>query len=170
MHLNHQINSVTVSQPGRVCRWPLTWLAICCPCRRCRDLDARAKNERYRTMFRLTQDERLDGHTDCTLWTPFAKMHVVGQLFISNNYICFNSREEDLCQLIIPLREVNKLLMNPGQFSNTQTFTPPTKVWVKAAVSSIRHWIHLLTLNPPSHQYWRLSVFVQVWLWCSASF
>uniref|UniRef100_A0A673A2N6 TBC1 domain family member 9B n=1 Tax=Sphaeramia orbicularis TaxID=375764 RepID=A0A673A2N6_9TELE len=74
------------------------------PCKT--DLDARAKNERYRAMFRLTQDERLDGHTDCTLWTPFAKMHVVGQLFISNNYICFNSREEDLCQLIIPLREV----------------------------------------------------------------
>ncbi|XP_043982525.1 TBC1 domain family member 9B isoform X3 [Gambusia affinis] len=71
-----------------------------------RDFDARAKNERYRSMFRLTQDERLDGHTDCTLWTPFAKMHVVGQLFISNNYICFSSREEDLCQLIIPLREV----------------------------------------------------------------
>ncbi|KAM7389262.1 hypothetical protein PAMP_023250 [Pampus punctatissimus] len=72
-----------------------------------RDFDARAKNERYRTMFRLTQDERLDGHTDCTLWTPFAKMHVVGQLFISNNYICFNSRDEELCQLIIPLREVS---------------------------------------------------------------
>uniref|UniRef100_A0A8C2X069 TBC1 domain family member 9B n=1 Tax=Cyclopterus lumpus TaxID=8103 RepID=A0A8C2X069_CYCLU len=75
------------------------------PCKT--DLDARAKNERYRMAFRLTQDERLDGHTDCTLWTPFAKMHVVGQLFISNNYICFNSREEDLCQLIIPLREVS---------------------------------------------------------------
>uniref|UniRef100_A0A674PEX8 TBC1 domain family member 9B n=1 Tax=Takifugu rubripes TaxID=31033 RepID=A0A674PEX8_TAKRU len=72
-----------------------------------RDLDARAKNERYRSMFRLTQDERLDGHTGCTLWTPFAKMHVIGQLFISNNYICFNSREEDVCQLIIPLREVS---------------------------------------------------------------
>uniref|UniRef100_A0A8C2G2X0 TBC1 domain family member 9B n=1 Tax=Cyprinus carpio TaxID=7962 RepID=A0A8C2G2X0_CYPCA len=71
-----------------------------------RDLDARAKNERYRALFRLTQDERLDGHTDCTLWTPFAKMHVVGQMFVSNNYICFASREEDLCQLIIPLREV----------------------------------------------------------------
>lgn len=85
----------------------LTRSAVSCLCRCYRDLDARAKNERYRTMFRLTQDERLDGHTDCTLWTPFAKMHVVGQLFISNNYICFNSREEDLCQLIIPLREVN---------------------------------------------------------------
>ncbi|XP_052367138.1 TBC1 domain family member 9B-like isoform X3 [Oncorhynchus keta] len=72
-----------------------------------RDLDARAKNERYRALFRLTQDERLDGHTDCTLWTPFAKMHIVGQLFVSNNYICFCSREEDLCQLIIPLREVS---------------------------------------------------------------
>ncbi|KAM3866703.1 TBC1 domain family member 9B [Diretmus argenteus] len=72
-----------------------------------RDLDARAKNERYRAAFRLTQDERLDGHTDCTLWTPFAKMHVIGQLFISNNYICFSSREEELCQLIIPLREVS---------------------------------------------------------------
>ncbi|XP_024918795.1 TBC1 domain family member 9B isoform X2 [Cynoglossus semilaevis] len=72
-----------------------------------RDLDARAKNERYRAMFRLTQDERLDGHTDCTLWAPFAKMHVVGQLFISNNYICFNSKEEEVCQLIIPLREVS---------------------------------------------------------------
>lgn len=67
-------------------------------------------------MFRLTQDERLDGHTDCTLWTPFAKMHVVGQLFISNNYICFNSREEDLCQLIIPLREVNVI---SGQISES---------------------------------------------------
>lgn len=66
-------------------------------------------------MFRLTQDERLDGHTDCTLWTPFAKMHVVGQLFISNNYICFNSKEEDLCQLIIPLREVSKVLIGAGQ-------------------------------------------------------
>lgn len=64
--------------------------------------------------FRLTQDERLDGHTDCTLWTPFAKMHVVGQLFISNNYICFSSKEEDLCQLIIPLREVRGQVGTPS--------------------------------------------------------
>lgn len=88
------------------CRQCLTWSDLFVSL--CRDLDARAKNERYRSMFRLTQDERLDGHTDCTLWTPFAKMHVVGQLYISNNYICFSSREEDLCQLIIPLREVSQ--------------------------------------------------------------
>ncbi|KAM4749662.1 LOW QUALITY PROTEIN: TBC1 domain family member 9B [Rhinophrynus dorsalis] len=71
-----------------------------------RDLDARAKNERYRATFRLPRDERLDGHTDCTLWTPFAKMHIPGQMYVSNNYICFSSKEEEVCLLIIPLREV----------------------------------------------------------------
>ncbi|XP_013363311.1 PREDICTED: TBC1 domain family member 9B [Chinchilla lanigera] len=71
-----------------------------------RDLDARAKNECYRATFRLPRDERLDGHTSCTLWTPFNKLHNPGQMFISNNYICFASKEEDACHLIIPLREV----------------------------------------------------------------
>lgn len=72
-----------------------------------RDLDARAKSERYRALFRLPKDEKLDGHTDCTLWTPFNKMHILGQMFVSTNYICFNSKEENLCSLIIPLWEVS---------------------------------------------------------------
>ncbi|KAG8453928.1 hypothetical protein GDO86_000524 [Hymenochirus boettgeri] len=71
-----------------------------------RDLDARAKSEQYRALFRLPKDEKLDGHTDCTLWTPFSKRHIMGQMFVSTNYICFNSKEENLCSLIIPLREV----------------------------------------------------------------
>ncbi|KAM8938850.1 TBC1 domain family member 9 isoform 2-T2 [Pelodytes ibericus] len=71
-----------------------------------RDLDARAKSERYRSLFRLPKDEKLDGHTDCTLWTPFSKQHIFGQMFVSTNYICFTSKEENLCSLIIPLREV----------------------------------------------------------------
>nr|DBA28973.1 TPA: hypothetical protein GDO54_009249 [Pyxicephalus adspersus] len=71
-----------------------------------RDLDARAKSERYRSLFRLPKNEKLDGHTDCTLWTPFSKRHIVGQMFVSTNYICFTSKEENLCSLIIPLREV----------------------------------------------------------------
>ncbi|XP_041049022.1 TBC1 domain family member 9B-like isoform X2 [Carcharodon carcharias] len=71
-----------------------------------RDLDARAKSERYRSTFQLPKDEKLDGHTECTLWTPFNKMHIVGQMFVSNNYICFASKEEEVCNLIIPLREV----------------------------------------------------------------
>uniref|UniRef100_A0A4W5NCD3 TBC1 domain family member 9 n=1 Tax=Hucho hucho TaxID=62062 RepID=A0A4W5NCD3_9TELE len=72
-----------------------------------RDLDARAKSERYRALFRLPKDEKLDGHTGCTLWTPFNKMHILGQMFVSTNYICFTSKEETLCSLIIPLREVS---------------------------------------------------------------
>ncbi|XP_060096321.1 TBC1 domain family member 9B isoform X2 [Heteronotia binoei] len=71
-----------------------------------RDLDARAKNEWYRATFRLPKDERLDGHTDCTLWTAFNKIHILGQMFVSNNYICFASKAEEACHLIIPLREV----------------------------------------------------------------
>ncbi|TMS23230.1 TBC1 domain family member 9 [Larimichthys crocea] len=33
-------------------------------------------------------------------------MHILGQMFVSTNYICFTSKEETLCSLIIPLREV----------------------------------------------------------------
>ncbi|KAL4618166.1 TBC1 domain family member 9-like isoform X1 [Arapaima gigas] len=69
-------------------------------------LKRRAKSERYRSLFRLPKDEKLDGHTDCTLWIPFSKKHAVGQLFVSNNYICFSSKEEAQCSLVIPLREV----------------------------------------------------------------
>ncbi|XP_078713101.1 TBC1 domain family member 9B-like isoform X2 [Lampetra fluviatilis] len=71
-----------------------------------RDLDARVKSEAYCSAFRLPRDERLDGHTDCTLWLPFSKMHAAGQLYVSSNYLCFSSREEGLCSLVIPLREV----------------------------------------------------------------
>ena len=97
-----------------------SWHSLNPPSPPSRDLDARAKNERYRTLFRLTQEERLDGHTDCTLWAPFAKMHVTGQLFISNNYICFASREEDLCNLIIPLREVGSCTHARGRTRTRQ--------------------------------------------------
>lgn len=57
-----------------------------------RDLDARAHSEAYRLMFRLPANEKLDGSIDCTLLTPFNKKHVNGRLFLSQNYICFESR------------------------------------------------------------------------------
>uniref|UniRef100_A0A672I233 TBC1 domain family member 9 n=1 Tax=Salarias fasciatus TaxID=181472 RepID=A0A672I233_SALFA len=91
-----------------------------------RDLDARAKSERYRALFRLPKDEKLDGHTDCTLWTPFNKMHILGQMFVSTNYICFTSKEETLCSLIIPLREADSSNVLPSPLSistkNRMTF------------------------------------------------
>uniref|UniRef100_A0AAQ4S3J1 TBC1 domain family member 9 n=1 Tax=Gasterosteus aculeatus aculeatus TaxID=481459 RepID=A0AAQ4S3J1_GASAC len=81
------------------------------------------KSERYRALFRLPKDEKLDGHTDCTLWTPFNKMHILGQMFVSTNYICFTSKEETLCSLIIPLREASCFL--PKYTKNRMTFLSP---------------------------------------------
>ena len=57
-----------------------------------RDLDARAHSEAYRLLFRLPATEKLDGSTSATLWTPYNKRHVWGLMFLSQNYLCFESR------------------------------------------------------------------------------
>ncbi|XP_063983611.1 TBC1 domain family member 9B isoform X2 [Diachasmimorpha longicaudata] len=71
-----------------------------------RDLDARAHSEAYRLQFRLPGVEKLDGCIDATLWTPYDKHHVWGKIFLSQNYLCFESRVRQLVSLVIPLREV----------------------------------------------------------------
>ncbi|KAF5307076.1 hypothetical protein FQR65_LT07135 [Abscondita terminalis] len=76
-----------------------------------RDLDARVHSEAYRLMFRLPVNEKLDGSIDCTLMTPYNKKHVSGRLFLSQNYICFESRVKSLVSLVIPLRDI-KLVEN----------------------------------------------------------
>lgn len=57
-----------------------------------RDLDARAMTENYKITFRLPMNEKLDGMISCTLWTPYNKQHIWGKMYLSNNYICFESR------------------------------------------------------------------------------
>ena len=57
-----------------------------------RDLDAKARSETFRNRFRLPGVERLDGDTDCSLWTPYNKHYVSGSIYISSNYICFASK------------------------------------------------------------------------------
>ncbi|XP_066146218.1 TBC1 domain family member 9 isoform X1 [Euwallacea fornicatus] len=75
-----------------------------------RDLDARAQSEAYRMMFRLPSSEKLDGSIDCTLMTPYNRRHVAGRLFLSQNYICFESRHlfqvKAQVSVVIPLRDV----------------------------------------------------------------
>ncbi|XP_059170667.1 TBC1 domain family member 9B-like isoform X2 [Physella acuta] len=72
-----------------------------------RDLDAKARSERFRLAFRLPLTEKLDGDEECTLWTPFNKQHVWGKLYLSNNYMCFASRVKDLVMLTIPMRDIS---------------------------------------------------------------
>ncbi|XP_039723019.1 TBC1 domain family member 8 isoform X6 [Pteropus medius] len=71
-----------------------------------KDLKARAQNEFFRAFFRLPRQEKLHAVVDCSLWTPFSRCHTVGQMFASDSYICFASKEDGCCNVILPLREV----------------------------------------------------------------
>ncbi|XP_034807928.1 TBC1 domain family member 8 isoform X1 [Pan paniscus] len=71
-----------------------------------RDLEARAQNEFFRAFFRLPRKEKLHAVVDCSLWTPFSRCHTAGRMFASDSYICFASREDGCCKIILPLREV----------------------------------------------------------------
>ncbi|KAM5318576.1 TBC1 domain family member 8 isoform 3-T3 [Glossophaga mutica] len=71
-----------------------------------RHLEARAQNEFFRAFFRLPRPEKLHTIMDCALWTPFSRCHTVGRMFTSDSYICFASKEDGCCNVILPLREV----------------------------------------------------------------
>ena len=113
-----------------------------------RDLDARAHSEAYRIQFRLPAAEKLDGSIDATLWTPYNKRHVWGKIFLSQNYLCFESRVSflrafplsffifysfsifpflrcsqvrQMVSLVVPLREVRLVEQAENQSSNAVT-------------------------------------------------
>ncbi|XP_036598453.1 TBC1 domain family member 8 isoform X2 [Trichosurus vulpecula] len=71
-----------------------------------RDLEARAQNEFFRAFFRLPRKEKLHEVIDCSLWTPFSRCHTVGRMFASDSYVCFASKEDGCCNVVLPLREV----------------------------------------------------------------
>ncbi|GAB6031060.1 TBC1 domain member 9 [Chamberlinius hualienensis] len=71
-----------------------------------RDLDARAHSGSFRANFRLPMKEKLDGSTTCTHLPQFNKKAIWGKLYISNNYICFESRVKNLMSLVIPLSNI----------------------------------------------------------------
>ena len=71
-----------------------------------RDLDAKARSEHYRSMFRLPNREMLDGNVVCSCWTPYAKRYVSGKIYISGNYICFASKIAKQVEIVIPIRDI----------------------------------------------------------------
>ncbi|XP_059050119.1 TBC1 domain family member 9 [Achroia grisella] len=74
-----------------------------------RDLDAKKQSNLYTLRFRLPQTEKLDGTEMCTLWTPYNKRENWGRLYLSQNFICFDSRISNLVRLTIPLRNVHQV-------------------------------------------------------------
>uniref|UniRef100_A0A4W3JVU8 TBC1 domain family member 8B n=1 Tax=Callorhinchus milii TaxID=7868 RepID=A0A4W3JVU8_CALMI len=71
-----------------------------------KDLEDRVQNEYFRACFRLPREEKLKHIVNCFLWTPYSQCHTAGKLYTSESYICFASKEEGTCNVIIPLQEV----------------------------------------------------------------
>ncbi|XP_071337199.1 TBC1 domain family member 8 [Trachinotus anak] len=71
-----------------------------------RILEEQALREYVLALFRLPRGERLHEVASCSVWTPHARCHTAGTLYTTDSYLCFSSREEGSCILLIPLSEV----------------------------------------------------------------
>ncbi|KAG7463614.1 hypothetical protein MATL_G00178590 [Megalops atlanticus] len=71
-----------------------------------RVLEQQALKEYVLALFWLPRREHLQEVVVCSVWTPHARCHTPGTLYTTDSYLCFASREEGLCSLLIPLSEV----------------------------------------------------------------
>nr|XP_046261006.1 TBC1 domain family member 8 [Scatophagus argus] len=71
-----------------------------------RILEEQALREYVLALFRLPRGENLHEVASCSVWTPHARCHTAGSLYTTDSYLCFSSREEGNCILLIPLSEV----------------------------------------------------------------
>uniref|UniRef100_A0A1A7XAR1 TBC1 domain family member 8B n=2 Tax=Iconisemion striatum TaxID=60296 RepID=A0A1A7XAR1_9TELE len=71
-----------------------------------RILEEQAIREYVLALFRLPRGEKLHEVASCSVWTPHARCHTAGMLYTTDSYVCFSSREEGCCTLLIPLSEV----------------------------------------------------------------
>lgn len=69
-----------------------------------RDLTARQQSDEFRRFFRLPQREVLDGRIKASLWMPYNKRNTSGDIYLSQNFMCFKSDVRDLVSLVIPLK------------------------------------------------------------------
>ncbi|XP_067261604.1 TBC1 domain family member 8B isoform X2 [Chanodichthys erythropterus] len=71
-----------------------------------RALEMHARNQSFRSFFRLPQEESLCEVYESFLWVPFSHVNMLGKICVSENYLCFASQDGSQCHLIIPLWEV----------------------------------------------------------------
>lgn len=71
-----------------------------------RVLEEQALRQYVLSLFGLPRAERLQEVMTCSVWTPHARCHTPGTVYTTDGYLCFSSREEGQCTLIIPLAEI----------------------------------------------------------------
>uniref|UniRef100_A0A3B4BWP9 TBC1 domain family member 8B n=1 Tax=Pygocentrus nattereri TaxID=42514 RepID=A0A3B4BWP9_PYGNA len=71
-----------------------------------RALEVHARNQAFRSFFRLPQEENLCEVYESFLWVPFNHYNTLGKICVSERYLCFASQDGSQCHLIVPLREV----------------------------------------------------------------
>uniref|UniRef100_A0AAR2IVQ0 TBC1 domain family member 8B n=1 Tax=Pygocentrus nattereri TaxID=42514 RepID=A0AAR2IVQ0_PYGNA len=71
-------------------------------------LEVHARNQAFRSFFRLPQEENLCEVYESFLWVPFNHYNTLGKICVSERYLCFASQDGSQCHLIVPLREVSR--------------------------------------------------------------
>lgn len=89
-----------------------------------RDLTTRQHSEEYRRVFRLPATEILDGKIKANLWLPYGskKRYANGNIFLSQNFMCFSSDVRGLVYLVIPLRIIQVRGLDCVQYSFNEKF------------------------------------------------
>ncbi|KAJ8283131.1 hypothetical protein COCON_G00056500 [Conger conger] len=71
-----------------------------------RVLEQQCVKEYILALFWLPRGAELQEVVLCSVWTPHARCHTPGTLYTTHTHLCFSSREEGVCSLLIPLCEV----------------------------------------------------------------
>ncbi|KAB5576680.1 hypothetical protein PHYPO_G00200480 [Pangasianodon hypophthalmus] len=74
-----------------------------------RALEQQALCQYVLSLFGLPRSETLKEVMRCAAWTPHARCHTPGNLYVTENYMAFSSLQEGNCTLLIPLAEVQSV-------------------------------------------------------------
>ncbi|XP_058249476.1 TBC1 domain family member 8 isoform X2 [Hemibagrus wyckioides] len=74
-----------------------------------RTLQQQALCQYVLSLFGLPRSETLKEVMRCAVWTPHARCHTAGNLYVTENYMAFSSLQDGQCTLLIPLSEVQSV-------------------------------------------------------------